>query len=118
MKKLIALLISALMILSMAAFAETAEDTALIARISNIALEYSAEGQAQNVNLDGFEAYLTLDTADGIRLVGQAFNGEVSSGKSANEGGWSQGSGVPGPVRGAPPVDTSQGTEDLMRDSF
>jgi hypothetical protein len=42
----------------------------------------------------------------------------VSSGKSANEGGWSQGSGVPGPVRGAPPVDTSQGTEDLMRDSF
>ena len=49
---------------------------------------------------------------------GQAFNGEVSSGKSANEGGWSQGSGVPGPVRGAPPVDTSQGTEDLMRDSF
>lgn len=76
MKKLIALLICALMILSMAAFAETAEDTALIARISNIALEYSAEGQAQNVNLDGFEAYLTLDTADGIRLVGQAFNGD------------------------------------------
>ena len=76
MKKLIALLISALMILSMTAIAETAEDTALIARISNIALDINANGEEQAVNLDGFEAYLSLDTADGVSLIGQAFNGD------------------------------------------
>ena len=76
MKKLIALLISALMILSMAAVAETAEDTALIARISNIVFEAETDGQTESQSLDGFEAYLSLDTADGVQLVGQAFNGD------------------------------------------
>lgn len=76
MKKLIALLLSILMILSMAAIAETADDTALIARISNIALDINTNGQAQTVSLDDFEAYLALDSADYPQLVGQAFKGD------------------------------------------
>ena len=77
MKKIVALLLSVLMLLSMAAIAEeAADDTALITCISNIAMENTVDGQTQTINLDGFEAYLSLDTADGLALVAQAFNGD------------------------------------------
>ena len=76
MKKITALLLCVLMILSMAAFAEGADDTALISRISNIAIEANVEGESVSKKLDDFEIYLSLDTADGLALVGQAFNGD------------------------------------------
>ena len=77
MKKIVALLLSVLMLLSMAAIAEeAADDTALITCISNIAMENTVDGQTQTINLDGFEAYLSLDTADGLAVVAQAFNGD------------------------------------------
>ena len=78
MKKIVALLISVLMILSMAAVAEEASDPALVIRISDIVIENTANDQTQSVNLDGFEGYLSVDTSDGLALVAQAFNGDES----------------------------------------
>lgn len=74
MRKLIALLLI-MLLLGMSAVAEEAQDTALVTFISNIELE---SGTGAPTRLDGFEAYLSIDTADGLALVGQAFNGDES----------------------------------------
>lgn len=76
MKKIVALLLSMLMILGMAAVAEEATEPALISHIGNIVIENTADGQTQTLGLDGFEAYFALDTSDGLALIAQAFNGE------------------------------------------
>lgn len=82
MKKAVALLLSVLMILGMTAVAEVAPDAALepalIADIENIAFEMTAGGSTLSRTLDGFEAYLSIDTSDGLALVAQAFNGDDS----------------------------------------
>ncbi len=78
MKKIIALLLSLMMLLSMAAFAEEELDPALVCCISNIVIETTTNGETTAMNLEGLETYLSLDTSDGVSLVAQAFNGDDS----------------------------------------
>lgn len=78
MKKIVALLLSVLMILSMAAVAEEALDPALVTRVSNLVIESTADGETSALNLEGLEAYISIDTTDGLSLVAQAFNGDDS----------------------------------------
>lgn len=75
MKKLLALMLCAMLLLGAFAVAEEALDPALVNHISNIAIEVTGEG-ANTINLEGFEAFLTIDTADGLALVAQAYNGD------------------------------------------
>ena len=78
MKKIIALLLSLMLLLSMAAFAEEALDPALVCCLSNIVIESTTNGETTAVNLEGLETYLSVDTSDGLALVAQAFNGDDS----------------------------------------
>ena len=78
MKKIIALLLSLMMLLGMAAFAEEELDPALVCCISNIVIEATTNGETTAMNLEGLETYLSLDTSDGLALVAQAFNGDDS----------------------------------------
>lgn len=75
MKKIMALLLCALMLLGMTAVAEEASDTALVSSFKNIVIESTSNGQTSTMNLEGLEIYLSLDTADGLALVAQAFDG-------------------------------------------
>ncbi|MBR2698872.1 MAG: hypothetical protein IKE76_09810 [Clostridia bacterium] len=78
MKKIIALLLSLMMLLGMAAFAEEATEPALVCCLSNIVIETTTNGETTAMNLEGLETYLSLDTSDGLALVAQAFNGDDS----------------------------------------
>lgn len=78
MKKIIALLLSLMLLLGMAAFAEEELDPALVCCLSNIVIETTTNGETTAVNLEGLETYLSLDTSDGFALVAQAFNGDDS----------------------------------------
>lgn len=78
MKKIIALLLSILMVVSMTAFAEEETSPALVIRLGNIVIESTAGGATNTTSLDGFDAYLSIDTTDGLSLIAQAFNGDES----------------------------------------
>lgn len=78
MKKIIALVLSILMLLGMAAIAEEGQDTALVTCFSDIVIQTTANGETTTNSLDNFEAYLSIDTADGLSLVAQAFDGDDS----------------------------------------
>ncbi|MBR0368874.1 MAG: hypothetical protein IJH86_10845 [Clostridia bacterium] len=78
MKKIIALLLSLVLLLSVAAFAEGEPDPALVCCLSNIVIETTTNGETTAVNLEGLETYLSVDTSDGLALVAQAFNGDDS----------------------------------------
>lgn len=78
MKKIVALLLSILMLLGMAAIAEEAQETALVTCFSDIVVQTTANGKTTTNSLDNFEAYLSIDTADGLSLVAQAFDGDDS----------------------------------------
>ena len=80
MKKIIALLVAVLMMLSMVAVAEApaAEELspAVTCRIDNIVIEKTADGQTDTTSLEGFEGYFTMDTSDGLAMIAQAYNGD------------------------------------------
>lgn len=82
MKKIIALLVSVLMMLSMVAVAEApaAEELSpsVTFRIDNIVAERTTDGQTESTSLEGFEGYCTIDTSDGLSLIAQAYNGDES----------------------------------------
>lgn len=77
MKKIIALLLSLMMLFGMAAFAEE-QDPAMVCCLSNIVFETTTNGETTAMNLEGLETYLSLDTSDGLALVAQMFNGDDS----------------------------------------
>ena len=58
MKKIIALLLSLVLLLSVAAFAEGEPDPALVCCLSNIVIESTTNGETTAVNLEGLETYL------------------------------------------------------------
>ena len=78
MKKILALLLAVMMLFTVTAVAEEAAATALVTHIGNIAIEATRGDETKNVNLEGFDAFLSVDTADGLALVGQLFNGDES----------------------------------------
>ena len=80
MKKLLALLLAALMLLGMTAVAETAGDqpSALICTIDNVNITTTQNGETAEVPMQDFAVQFALDAAEDPTLAAGAFKGDES----------------------------------------
>ena len=79
MKKMLAMLLAALMLLSMTAMAETtapAEATALMMTIDHVVYSVYSDGVTATRDLDGFSAMAALDATKDLELTLATYNGE------------------------------------------